>query len=118
MSNNTKNIIHLGYGRYVNANDVSCISQQKSAKFLATTDGHLNGTPVDEVSDDELTIDAFVVVTPKIGQPIGLRTTDDKVEAYTTEVVNAVNESRDVVHPSDYEPSEKESPEKIVPISG
>lgn len=111
-------MINLGYGRFVSASDVSCVAEQRSAKFRATTDGHLNGKPTEEVSDDELTMDAFVVVTPKIGQPIGLRTTDDLVRDYTEAVVAAINSGEDVVSPEQYEFVEPvvEAGEKVMPF--
>jgi hypothetical protein len=101
-----KNLVHVGYNRYVSPSDVSAVAAQKSAKFRATSEGNLNGKPLEEVSDDELTIDAFVVITPKIGQVIGLKTTDDKVAAYTAAVVNAINVGQDVPNAGGFEPEE------------
>ncbi len=108
-------MINLGYGRFVSANDVSVVAEQKSAKFRATTEGELNGKPASECSEDELTIDAFVVVTPKIGQPIGLRAHDGLVENYAKAVVCAINNGEDVDDPDQYKFVEPDTAvEKVV----
>jgi hypothetical protein len=101
MSNN--NMIHLGHSKYIDSAYVASISTQKSAVFRATQDGTLDGVAISELSEDALSIDAFILVYPKVGSPIGLCPTDEVLDDYAFEIRKAIQEDRDIDNAELYE---------------
>tara|TARA_B110000881_G_scaffold210844_1_gene218659 strand:+ start:767 stop:1192 length:426 start_codon:yes stop_codon:yes gene_type:complete len=114
MSNKvTKKVIALGQNKYIATAAVASVNVQLSAKFRATETGFLDGKPIDEVSNEEMTLDAFVLVWPTIGSVIGLKTSDDLAVAYAEEIVDAINFGHDVVGSEKFayvEPEKEENP--------